>query len=64
MMYQNRFKSKVLWLSLATQLLAMLISLGVIDVGISDVIKNVIISVCEMFVAFGILNNPTDSANM
>ena len=63
-MYQNRFKSKVLWVSLATQLLAILIALDVIDIAVSDMIKNVVVSVCELFVAFGILNNPTDPANM
>lgn len=56
---QNRFKSKVLWVSIATQLLSMLIALDVIDISYSDTIENVVISICELFVAFGILNNPT-----
>lgn len=56
---QNRFKSKVVWISIGTQILAMLLALGVIDIGWSEAIEKVLISVCELFVAFGILNNPT-----
>ena len=58
---QNRFKSKVLWISVATQIIAILISLDVIDLNTSQVIENVIVSVCELCVTFGILNNPTNS---
>lgn len=57
---QNRFKSKVLWISIATQVLAILVALDIIDVSTSDTIKGLIISVCELFVTFGILNNPTN----
>lgn len=57
---QNRFKSKVLWISIATQVLAILMALDIIDVSTSDTIKGLIISVCELFVTFGILNNPTN----
>ncbi len=63
-MIQNRFKSKVLWLSIATQILAILIALEVIDIQTSNIIKTIIVSVCELFVTFGILNNPTDPQNM
>lgn len=61
---QNRFKSKVLWVSLATQVLAMLMTLGVINVTTSDILNTIIVSICELFVAFGILNNPTDSERL
>ena len=61
---QNRFKSKVLWTSIATQIIAILIALDIIDIATSDIIKTIIVSVCELFVTFGILNNPTDSHNM
>ena len=56
---QNRFKSKVLWISIGTQILSILLALGVLDNVCSDLIEKVLISVCEVFVAFGILNNPT-----
>ena len=61
---QNRFKSKVLWISIGTQIISMLIALGVIDTGSSDIIETILISVCELFVAFGILNNPTSKETL
>ena len=59
MFMQNRFKSKVLWISIGTQILSILLALGVLDTVCSDLIEKILISVCELFVAFGILNNPT-----
>ncbi|MBQ3038212.1 MAG: holin [Clostridia bacterium] len=56
---QNRFKSKVLWVSIVSQILALLIALDVIDLAVSDAIKALVVSVCELLVTFGILNNPT-----
>lgn len=56
---QNRFKSKILWVSIGTQILSIMITLGFIDTGCSELIEKILISVCELFVAFGILNNPT-----
>lgn len=56
---QNRLKSKVLWVSIATQIVALLLALDIIDIGASELLNNLIITVCELFVTFGILNNPT-----
>lgn len=56
---QNRLKSKVLWASIATQAVSLLLALDVIDIGVSDALNNLIITICELFVTFGILNNPT-----
>lgn len=56
---QNRFKSKVLWIGIITQVLSILIALGVIDMGVSGQVETVLVSICELFVSFGILNNPT-----
>ena len=61
---QNRFKSKVLWVSVGMQILSMLIALGVIDTGCSEIMETILISVCELFVAFGILNNPTSKETL
>ena len=58
---QNRLKSKVLWVSIATQIVALLLALDIIDIGASELLNNLIITVCELFVTFGILNNPTAS---
>lgn len=58
-MEQNRFKSPVLWSSLASQVLAMLIVLGVIDTGMSDAIKALVVALLDILALFGIVNNPT-----
>lgn len=58
-MEQNRFKSPVLWSSLASQVLAMLIVLGVIDTGMSDAIKALVVALLDILGLLGILNNPT-----
>ncbi len=56
---QNRMKSPVVWGAIVAQILAILVTIGVIDVGMSDTIKAVVASALELFVAFGVLNNPT-----
>lgn len=58
-MTQNRWKSKAMWVALAAQLLSLLVVLGVIDMGESEVLTGVIVAVCEALSVFGILNNPT-----
>ena len=58
---QNRFKSKVLWISVATQIITILISLDLIDLNTSQMLETIIVSLCEICVTLGILNNPTDS---
>ncbi|MEE1200809.1 MAG: hypothetical protein U0L09_09160 [Christensenellales bacterium] len=59
---QNRWKSKVLWISVAAQLVSLLMVLGMIDTGMGNAINGVVVSLCEMLVLFGVLNNPTDKA--
>lgn len=63
-MIQNRFKSKVLWVSILTQAVALLVALDIIDIGTSDLLNKLVITVCELFVIFGILNNPTASNSL
>lgn len=63
-MEQNRFKSPVLWASLAAQLLSMLVLLGVIDTGMSEAIDGVVGAVLQLLAAFGVLNNPTNASGM
>lgn len=55
---QNRFKSKVMWAAIAAQLLSLLVTLGVIDTGLSEVLNSVIVAILELLVAFGIINSP------
>jgi len=60
---QNRFRSPVLWASLAAQLLSMLVLLGVIDTGVSEAIEGVVASLLQLLATFGVLNNPTNKQN-
>lgn len=60
---QNRWKSKVVWVSVIAQLVSMLIVLGVIDIGMGEAVNTVAASVCELLVLFGVLNNPTDGGS-
>ena len=57
---QKRIKSPVFWSALIAQILALLVFTNVIDLNVSAIINNVVCSVLEGFVAFGLLNNPTN----
>lgn len=59
---QNRWKSPVVWASLAAQILSMLVLLGVFTSTLSETVNTVIASVLQMLVVIGVLNSPT-SAN-
>jgi uncharacterized membrane protein len=50
-------------MTVASQLVAILIALEVISVSQQDVINKVVAAVLQLLVTFGILNNPTDKAN-
>ncbi len=58
-MEQNRLLSPVVWSAIAAQLLAILVTLGVISTGISEAIDGLVASFLQLLVAFGVLNNPT-----
>lgn len=57
---QSRAKSPVVWAAVVAQLLAILITLGVIDTGISEAVNQVAAGVLQLLTIFGVLNNPTD----
>jgi uncharacterized membrane protein len=62
---QNRFKSKVLWAAIAAQVFAIVALTGLdqtlgIDMGAAG---DIVASVLQLLVLFGILNSPTDSEN-
>lgn len=61
---QNRFRSPVLWASVAAQILSILVLVGVIDIGLSETINNVVVAVLQLLATFGILNNPTNPSGM
>ena len=58
-----RLKNPAVWLQMAAvaaaQVLALLVTLGVIDTGLSESINAVITSLLQLLVTFGVLNNPT-----
>lgn len=58
---QNRLKSKVVWATLAAQILSILVLLEVLTPTQSEVINQVIGSLLQMAVVYGVLNNPTSS---
>lgn len=61
-MIQNRWRSKVLWLSILAQIIALLSALGFWQwIGVTeDWVDKVVISVMELLAVLGIVNNPTD----
>ena len=61
-MTQNRFRSKVLWASIAAQILSLLQLTGALEALSLDagVIGDVIAGVLQILVIVGVLNNPTD----
>ena len=59
---QGRMQSPVVWAAIAAQVLGVLVALGAIDTGLSSAVNGVVVSVLEVLVAFGVLNNPTDGA--
>lgn len=62
-MEQNRFLSPVVWSTITAQILALLVTLGVIDTGLSASIDAVIASILQLLVVFGVLNNPTSKTS-
>jgi uncharacterized membrane protein len=62
-MTQNRWKSPILWTSIAALVLLILNSLNLLPgLGLNDQTYNTIVnSVISILVLIGILNNPTDS---
>lgn len=64
-MKQNRFRSPVFWSAVVAQILSLGQITGLwakygIDTGI---VGDVTAGVLQLFVLFGVLNNPTDSQN-
>lgn len=59
-MEQNRFKSVVTWTAIASFVLSMLVTTGVIGAEWSESISGAVSGVLNMLVVFGVLNNPTD----
>lgn len=57
---QSRWRSKVLWSSIITQVCAILVMCGVLDSVTSEQVQAVLGTVLQLAVIVGIVNNPTD----
>lgn len=62
-MNQSRLKSWVFWSSLGAQIVSLLVIFGAIPGERSDTVNAAIAAILQAFVAFGVLNNPTDKDN-
>ncbi len=60
---RERLRSKVVWAAVAAQVMAMLLTLGVVDTGLSETIEAIIAGVLQLLTVFGVLNNPADRAH-
>lgn len=58
-MRQSRFKSKVLWVAVVAQVIAILLMTGIIGVADAELFNQVVTAVLELLVLFGVINNPT-----
>ncbi len=65
-MEQNRFKSWALWVSVAGALWTILTAFGVTEaIGITEnAFTQVLDAIGAILIAFGIVNNPTNSAGL
>ena len=62
-MEQNRFRSPVVWISLATLIVGLLMQVGLIGDSENKQIMQIVGTIIEMLTVVGILNNPTDKKN-
>lgn len=57
---KKRLKSWVFWSSLAAQAVSLLVATGVLSISASAVVNDAIAAALQVFVCFGVLNNPAD----
>lgn len=60
-MKQSRFKSKVLWASIAGQIMLILNTFKILTPDTNSKLNIVIPSILSILVIFGVINNPTNS---
>lgn len=60
MTMQNRFKSVVVWASIVSLVLSILVQCGVLLPDQADGLKGAICGILDALVIFGVLNNPRD----
>ncbi|MBR5943127.1 MAG: hypothetical protein IKZ81_07275 [Clostridia bacterium] len=60
---KKRLTSWVFWSSVAAQVLSLLTATGVLPLSKSDAVNAAVAALLQLFVCFGVLNNPTDKEN-
>jgi phi LC3 family holin len=58
-MKQNRFYSPVVWIAVVSQILSILIIMGVINIAQQEAINQVAAAILQILTVFGVLNDPT-----
>ena len=58
-MKQDRIKSKVMWLGIISQVIAILILTNLIPLEQIEIVKGVAIAILEILSLYGIVNSPT-----
>lgn len=61
---QKKWQSKLLWASIATQVLSLLVLTGVVTPTDSEQFNLVIGGVLQLLVTVGVLNNPNDATKL
>lgn len=61
-MKQNRWKSKLMWVTLISQACVILVTLGIVDSAMSDKIQTVSVCILSMLASVGIVNDPTNGS--
>lgn len=59
-MKANRFKSPIVWLAAAGQIVLILAATGVVSIEMIDMIKIIATAAIEILTLFAVLNNPTN----
>lgn len=60
---KERIKSPVTLAAIVGQIVTILLMIGAINTGAGETVNNVTAGVIQLLVLFGVLNNPTDTAN-
>ena len=61
---QCRWRSKVLWTAIIAQVCAILVMCGVLDSVMSEQVQAIAGAALQLLAILGIVNNPTDGANL
>lgn len=57
---QSRWKSKVMWAGIASQIISLLILMGVIDTQMGETVNQVVAGVLQILTLLTVINDPTN----